>query len=95
MTGSIMTADLASPVLFAIAGLAFGSAYFVALRRTVDVYVAGQHWFVPLILTLTRIAGAIGFLVFAVQFGALPLLTGVLGFLLARRLALRAARRVA
>lgn len=95
MTVSNLAANLESSALFAVAGLAFGAAYFAALRRTVDVYVAGRHRFVPAVLTLARIAGAIGFLVFAAQFGALPLLTGFLGFLLARGLALRAARRAA
>jgi hypothetical protein len=94
MTGSIL-ANLARIALLAIAGLAFGCAYFAALRRTVDVYVAGRHRFVPAILTLARVAGATVFLVVAVQFGALPLLAAFLGFLVARALALRAARWVA
>jgi hypothetical protein len=95
MIGSILAANLASTALFAIAGLAFGWAYFAALRGTIDVYVAGQRRFVPAILTLARIAGATVFLAVAVQFGARPLLTAFLGFIAARVLALHAARRVA
>jgi len=95
MTGSVLAASVARTALFAIAGLAFGWAYFAALRRTVDVYVTGRHRFMPAILTLARIAGATVFLAAAVQFGALALLMAFLGFLAARSLALRAARRVA
>ena len=95
MTGSIVAVHLAGAVLSAVAGLAFGRAYFAALRRTVDVYVAGRQRLVPAILTLARIAGATVFLAGAVQFGALPLLMAFLGFLGARALALHAARRAA
>jgi hypothetical protein len=95
MTGSILAANLARSALFAVAGLAFGWAYFAALRRTIDVYVAGRHRFVPAILTLARVAAATVFLAVAAQFGALPLLAAFLGFLGARALALHRARRVA
>ena len=44
---------------------------------------------VPAILTLGRFAAAVAFLGFAASHGALPLLTGFLGFLLARSAALR------
>ncbi len=46
---------------------------------------------VPALLTLGRFAAAAGFLGVAASSGALPLLTGFLGFLLARAAALRAA----
>ena len=95
MTGPILAAHLACTALFAIAGLAFGGAYFGALRRTVDGCVVGRQRFVPAIPTLARIAAATVFLAVAVQFGVQPLLAAFLGFLGARGLALRAARRVA
>ena len=95
MMGSILAAHLVRTGLFAIAGLAIGTVYFAALRRTVDVYLAGPDRSVPAISTLARIAGATVFLAVAVQFGAPPLLAAFLGFLGARALALRAARRVA
>ena len=95
MIGAILAAGFARTLLAAIAGLAFGWAYFAALRRTVEVYLAGRHRFVPALLTLARIAGAMVFLTVAVRFGALLLLAAFLGFLGARALALRAARRVA
>lgn len=95
MTVSIPPAHLLPAALLAIAGLAFGSAYFAALRRTVDSFAAGQRRLLPLALSLARIAAATVFLAAAAQFGALPLLTAFLGFLGARALAVRAARRAA
>ena len=95
MSVPIVAAYFARSALFAIAGLAFGWAYLAALRRTVDLYVVGRRRFIPAILSLARIAGTTVFLVVTVQFGALPLLAAFLGFLGARWLALRTARRVA
>jgi len=92
MTGSTLALSL---TLFAFAGLAFGWAYFAALLRTADLYASGEARLLPAVLTLGRLAAAMGFFGFAARIGALPLLTGFLGFLLARRLALRAARRSA
>jgi hypothetical protein len=77
---------------FALAGLAFGSAYFAALRRTVCLYAGGRGPLVPAALMLGRLAAAILIFGFASKNGALPLLTSFFGFLLARRLALRASR---
>jgi len=45
--------------------------------------------------TLGRIAGAIAFFGLTARLGALPLLSSFLGFLSARMLALRVARRTA
>jgi len=77
---------------WAAAGFGFGVAYFAVLRRSVELYRAGDARLVPIALTLGRIAGAILFFGLAVRFGALPLLAALLGFLLARPLALRAPR---
>jgi N-ATPase, AtpR subunit len=87
---------LASTLLLAsamtLAGLAFGLAYFRALRRTVDL-LAGRHgWAVPIGLTLARVAGAVVLLTLMARLGALPLLGGFLGFLMARMIALRQER---
>lgn len=94
MTAFTPAASFAFSVWFAFGGLALGWGYFAALRRSVDVYASGRCRLAA-ILTVARIAGAIAFLVFAVQFGALPLLAAFLGLLVARALALRAARRTA
>jgi F1-F0 ATPase (N-ATPase) AtpR subunit len=80
---------------WALGGFLFGLGYFIALRWTVDVLVGGQRRLLPVALTLGRLAAAILFLGLAARFGALPLLIAFVGFLLARALALRAARRIA
>jgi N-ATPase, AtpR subunit len=95
-----MMAATAAPSLlvtaaFAVGGLAFGVVYFAALRRTADLYAVGQRRLVPAALTLGRLAAAILFLGFAARTGALPLLAGFLGFLVARGLALRTVQRTA
>ena len=78
--------------VFGSTGLAFGWAYFTALRKTVGRFAEGHGWRAAG-LTLARIAGAILFFGAAARFGALPLLMAFIGFLIARTLALRAARR--
>jgi len=93
-----MTADALAPMLtlaaaWSAAGFGFGLLYFMTLRRSIDLYAEHRSRLVPIILTLGRLAAAIGFLGFAASYGALPLLTGFLGFLLARSATLRAAMR--
>jgi hypothetical protein len=78
----------------AFAGLVVGLVHFAALRRTVDLYSGGRGRLAA-VVTLGRVAGAIVFFCLAARLGALPLLSSFLGFLLARTLALRAARRTA
>jgi F1-F0 ATPase (N-ATPase) AtpR subunit len=90
-TGSLF----ALSTVWALGGFLFGLGYFIALRRTVDVLVGGQRRLLAVALTLGRVAAAILLLGVAARFGALPLLTAFLGILLARTLALRAARRIA
>lgn len=77
----------------ALSGLVFGLVYFRALRRAVDLFAAGRGWLRPAALTLARIAGAVVVLTFMARLGAMPLLAGFLGFLLARQIALRSVRR--
>jgi hypothetical protein len=88
-------AGLAFASAWAAAGFGFGCGYFAALRRSVELYRAGGSRLIPIALTLGRIAGAILFFGLAVRFGGLPLLAALLGFLLARMLALRAVRETA
>ena len=80
---------------WAVSGLFFGLGYFIVLQRTAGLLVGGRGRLLPVALTLGRIAAAILFLGLAARFGALPLLTAFVGFLLARALALRAAKRFA
>jgi hypothetical protein len=77
----------------AFAGFAFGLVYFVALHRTVTLFVAGGGWLGPSALTLGRIGAATIVLTLAARLGAVPLLTTFLGFLVARAVALHAVRR--
>ena len=77
----------------AFAGLLFGIVHFAALRRTVELYTGGRGGFAAAALTLGRFAGAVLLFGFAAKLGSLQLLSAFLGFLLARWLALRAARR--
>jgi hypothetical protein len=95
-----MTVAASVPVLafgaaWSTAGFGFGLAYFAAMRRSVEIYVAGGARLIPAILTLGRIAAAFAFLGLAATAGALPLLAAFIGFLAARMLALRTARRMA
>ncbi len=92
MRGYFVAPSLFLTASFAFAGLAFGWAYFAALRRTADLYAGGRGRLVPSALMLGRVGAAILFFGFASRNGALPLLTGFLGFLLARGLALRASQ---
>ena len=75
-----------------LAGFAFGLAYFITLRRTVDLFAAGRGRLMPAVLTVGRLGASILFLAIAAKSGALPLLGGFMGFLLARAAALRALR---
>jgi N-ATPase, AtpR subunit len=73
------------------AGLVLGRLYFRGVQRTAELYGVGRR-VAPSALMLGRLAGAIAFFSLVARFGALPLLSALLGFLLARKLALRAAR---
>jgi hypothetical protein len=75
------------------AGFSFGLAYFVVLRRTIDLYIAGRGRLVPSLLTLGRLAAVTLFLMITARNGVLPLLASFIGFLMARAVALRAARK--
>jgi hypothetical protein len=77
----------------ALIGLLFGIVHFAALRRNVELYTRGRSSFAAAALTLGRLGGTIVLFGIAAKLGALPLLSAFLGFLLARWLALRAARR--
>ena len=75
------------------AGFVFGFAYFVVLRRTIDLYIAGRGRLVPSLLTFGRLAAVTLFLMITARNGALPLLASFIGFLMARTMALRVVRK--
>jgi len=87
------TMILALRITIALAGFGFGLAYFAILRRTVVLFVAGRGWRGPLGLTLARLGAAALFFGVAVQQGAAALLAALLGFLLARTVAVPATRK--
>lgn len=84
----------AAPLL-ATAGFALGAAYFASLRRSVRLSLERDLWrrYVP--PAIIRIAAAALFFSLAVRWGLPALLAAFAGFLAARYLALRSARRVA
>lgn len=83
-----------SAPLLAAAGFTLGMTYFAALRRGVRLSVERQAWVRYMLSALARIAAAALFFTFAVHWGAPALLAAFVGFLAARHLAVRAARRV-
>jgi F1F0 ATPase subunit 2 len=94
MIGATSLASVSVVALLALlVGLTVGLAYFRALRLTVDLFAEGRGALLPLGLTLIRFAGLIAVLLLAVQIGAAALLTLFLGFLLARKIAVRPARK--
>ncbi|MDE2050787.1 MAG: hypothetical protein KGL45_13070 [Gammaproteobacteria bacterium] len=91
-----MTArDTTAVAVFAAAGLVLGTAYFASLRRGVLRAVARHAWLSYMLLAPARIAAAALLFTFAVRWGVAALLAAFAGFLLARQLAVRAARRLA
>ena len=88
---SVTDARLA--VLLATGGLIFGWGYFAALRRGIVAYVAHERGWRVVAWTLARVAAAALFFGFTVRWGAWSLLAAFLGFLAARQIAVRAARR--
>lgn len=93
MTGTALISAAALPGAMAIAGFVFGRLYFALLWRTVGRFAVGRGWLDPLALTLGRMGAAVILLTIAAKLGAAPLLATFLGFMLARAVALRAARR--
>ncbi len=92
MIGALIT----TPALLAAIGLAgcfFGLLYFAAVQRTAVLFATGRGWLAPVALTAGRIGAAVLLLALAARLGAAALLAGFAGFLLARAIALRMARR--
>jgi hypothetical protein len=91
MTYSTLITQSELIVITTFAGLALGTLYFAALKRSVTLFVGHKGWLGALTLALGRIGAAVGFLLIGAKLGAAPLLSGFAGFLMA--LALRAERR--
>ena len=80
-------------VVWPTAGLLFGLVYFALLRWTVGCFAVGGSRILLAVLSLARLVAAIVFFCWAARAGALPVLTALLGFLVARAFALWSARR--
>jgi F1F0 ATPase subunit 2 len=91
---TIASLGTAVPLLGA-AGFVLGMVYFASLRRGVRLSVARGAWSRFVLSALARIALAALFFTFAVRWGAPALAAAFAGFLAARHLAVRAARRLA
>lgn len=74
------------------AGLAFGAVYFAALRGSVAHHGMCGRAVRTAAAAVGRILAAAAFFTAAARFGALPLLTSLLGFLIARTFVVRAVR---
>ena len=81
--------------LLAITGFALGVVYFSSLRRGVHVSVVSHSWVPYVLWALVRITAVALLLTFAVRWGVPALLAALVGFLAARQLAVRGARRLA
>ena len=79
--------------LLAVAGFALGVVYFASLRRGVHLAIARQAWLPCMAWGFLRIAAATLFFTFPVHWGLPAPLAAFAGFLAARTLALRGARR--
>ncbi|MBI1179278.1 MAG: hypothetical protein GC201_01890 [Alphaproteobacteria bacterium] len=92
MSGDGAVTVVALAVVMAGAGALLGMVYFRALRRTADAVVDGG-WSRAVVFTVARIALAVALFAAAARFGPVPLLAAFAGFLAARVLAVRMARR--
>jgi N-ATPase, AtpR subunit len=78
--------------LFGGAGFALGIAHFVTLRANVRLYVAPGPVWRPIALNLLRLGMTVAaFAAAVVCGGAIAVLAGLVGFLLARTVLVRAA----
>jgi hypothetical protein len=80
---------------FVAAGFVLGLGYFASLRRGLRLAVTRGAWLPYWLLAIARIVAAALFFSFAVRRGVPALLAMFAGFLIARHLAVRAARRIA
>lgn len=74
---------------FLLLGALLGAGYFAALRLNVERYLSGRPPGPAVALHLGRLLLAGGGFVLIARAGAVPLLSALLGFLLARAQALR------
>jgi hypothetical protein len=89
MNATRLTELLRDGAPFVVLGALLGAGYFAAVRRNVERYMFGRALGPAVALHFGRLLLAgVGFTLVA-QAGAVPLLGALLGFLLARSMALR------
>ena len=93
MTINVPLPPMIDLVAMACSGFVFGLVYFAALERSIVLFLSKRGWLGPLAFTLGRMTAAVFFLGLTAKLGALFLLAAFLGFLLARTVSLRTARR--
>lgn len=79
--------------LWAAVGLALGYAHFRGLARTTRAYVDGGVKAKTVVVHTVRMLATAGALLLIARAGAVPLLSAFVGFLGARAIAVRGARR--
>ncbi len=93
MSAPPLAAHAALLAMVAAGGMLLGWGYFEALRRSIAWFGAPAGRARSVALTAGRLLCAVGFFALIARLGALPLLLALAGFLAARSLALRTARR--
>jgi len=84
---------LTPAMLLVPAGFLFGRLYFGVLRHAADALARRRPGLEDLLTLLARLLAAAVFFGFAAREGGLALLMALLGFLVARAVVLRTARR--
>jgi F1F0 ATPase subunit 2 len=77
-----------SLVIGLVAGLAAGAGHFVSLRWNTRLFMTGKVWHAP-VLQAGRLLMTAAVLYGLARLGAIPLLAGMTGFMVARQIALR------
>lgn len=95
MTGNLTPSTVLLLLAMAAGGLAFGLIYFATLRWTTEALGTGKGRQRAIVLSVGRVAAAVALFAGAVQLGAAALLATFAGFLLARAVMVRRARRSA
>ncbi|SFJ12791.1 ATP synthase subunit I [Celeribacter neptunius] len=87
-----MTDTILIPLLGLLLGLALGFVHFSTLKRVTALYLGGGRVIWAVALQIIRLVLLALVMVFLARQGALPLLAGALGVLIARFVVLRGAK---
>ena len=95
MNGEDLTVTVLVGALALAFGATFGLAYFRLMQGTVAALASHSSWTRPIAFTMGRVAGAVAVFALLAYLGAVPLLAGFGGFLVARKIYVGAARGAA